>query len=319
MAGARWILRFGGSSTAAEGGTGIVLIKETGEAVAMSFKLDFSCTNNTAKYEAYLTGLVVAREMGIKCLRVIGDSNLVCQAKGEFALKEPSVAPYRAMAQMLEDSFENFDIQHSQRSDNRFSNALATLGARISFEGTTTKVTIIKKPVPAIQVLKEEFFGQPLDQADWRSPIKEVLLSPSNKEQLKCFKDYTLVAGELYRKFPGGVLARCLSLSKSSKRLREVHEKSYSSSSTVSHYRHLQRLGYYWLDMDKQASNIQSQCEKCQHIPNHEESYAMFTFNDWRIPFLEYHIEDVLLDNRDEAYHLKRMATRYFVEGGVLF
>ena len=95
---------------------------------------------------------------------MIGDSNLVvCQAKGEFALKEPSVAPYRAMAQMLEDSFENFDIQHSQRSDNRFSNALATLGARISFEGTTTKVTIIKKPVPAIQVLKEELFGQPLD------------------------------------------------------------------------------------------------------------------------------------------------------------
>ena len=52
----------------------------------MSFKLDFSCTNNMAKYEAYLTGLVVACEMGIKCLRVIGDSNLVvCQAKGEFA------------------------------------------------------------------------------------------------------------------------------------------------------------------------------------------------------------------------------------------
>ena len=58
---------------------------------------------------------------------------------------------------MLEDSFEDFDIQNSQRSDNRFVDALATLGARISFEGTATKVTIIKKPVLAIQVLKEEF------------------------------------------------------------------------------------------------------------------------------------------------------------------
>ena len=86
----------------------------------MSFKLNFPCTNNIAEYEAYLTGLVVVREMGIKHLRVIGDSNLVvCQAKGEFALKEPSLAPYRAMAQMLEDSIEDFDIQHSQRSDNR--------------------------------------------------------------------------------------------------------------------------------------------------------------------------------------------------------
>ena len=319
MAGARWILRFGGSSTAAEGGTGIVLIKETGEAVAMSFKLDFSCTNNTAKYEAYLTGLVVAREMGIKCLRVIGDSNLVCQAKGEFALKEPSVAPYRAMAQMLEDSFENFDIQHSQRSDNHFSNALATLGARISFEGTTTKVTIIKKPVPAIQVLKEELFGQPLDQADWRSPIKEALLSPSNKEQLKCFKDYTLVAGELYRKFLGGVLARCLSLSKSSKRLREVHEKSYSFSSTISHYRHLQRLGYYWLDMENKLPTSKFSVKNVSTSPTMKNHMLCSPSTIGESHFLEYHIEGVLLDNRDEVYHLKRMATRYFVEGGVLF
>ena len=220
----------------------------------MSFKLNFPCTNNTAKYEAYLTGLAVAREMGIKHLRVIGDSNLiVCQTKGAFALKEPLLAPYRAMAQMLEDSFDDFDIQHSQRFDNRFADALATLGARISFECTATEVTIIKKPIPAIQVLKEEFFGRPLDQVDWRSPVKEVLLSPSSKEQLKYFKDYTLVVGELYRKFPGVVLARCLSLRESCKRLRKVHEKSCGSNGTVSLYRHLQWSGYYWPDMGKQA------------------------------------------------------------------
>ena len=51
---AKWILRFDGSFTATEGGAGIVLIKEAGEAVAMSFKLNFPCTNNIAEYEAYL-------------------------------------------------------------------------------------------------------------------------------------------------------------------------------------------------------------------------------------------------------------------------
>jgi len=82
-----------------------------------------------AEYEAYLTGLVVAREMGIKHLRVIEDSNLVvCQARGDFALKEPFLAPHRAMAQRLEDSFEEFNIEHSLRSDNCFADALATLG-----------------------------------------------------------------------------------------------------------------------------------------------------------------------------------------------
>ena len=60
--GAKWTLRFDGSSTATEGGAGIVLIKEVGEAVAMSFKLNFPCTNNTIEYKAYLMGLVVARD-----------------------------------------------------------------------------------------------------------------------------------------------------------------------------------------------------------------------------------------------------------------
>jgi len=66
--GAVWTLCFDRSSTTSEGGSGIVLSKNTGETMAMSFKLDFPCTNNMAEYEAYLTGLVVAYEMGIKHL-----------------------------------------------------------------------------------------------------------------------------------------------------------------------------------------------------------------------------------------------------------
>ena len=162
-----------------------------------------------------------------------------CRTRTHLFQKLPSLAPAPAPAPESRNAPVLHSIQHSQRSDNRFADALATLGARISFEGIAIEVTIIKKPIPAIQVLKEEFFGWPLDQADWRSPVKEVLSSPSSKEQLKCFKDYTLVVGELYRKFPGGVLARCLSLGESCKRLREVHEKSYGSSGTVSLYRRL--------------------------------------------------------------------------------
>ena len=162
-----WTLHFDGSSTTFEGGARIVLSKSTGETMGMSFKLDFPFINNMAKYETYLMGLAVAREMGIKHFRVIGDSNLVvCQARGDFALKEPSLAPYRAMAQRLEDSFEEFNIEHPLRSDNRFANALATLGSKIIFEGTTTDVTIVKRSIPMVQMLKEEFSDQPLGQTD---------------------------------------------------------------------------------------------------------------------------------------------------------
>ena len=88
---------------------------------------------------------------------------VVYQAKGDFALKEPSLAPYRAMAQRLEDSFEEFNIEHFLRFDNRFANALPTLGSKVSFEGATINVTIVKRPIPVVQMLKDEFFDQPLE------------------------------------------------------------------------------------------------------------------------------------------------------------
>ena len=84
----------------------------------------------------------------------------------EILLKEPSLAPYGAMAQRLEDSFEEFNIEHSLRSDNRFADALAILGSKIKFEGATTDVTIIKRPIPVVQMLKEELSNQPLGQTD---------------------------------------------------------------------------------------------------------------------------------------------------------
>ena len=75
-------MKFDGFSTTQSGGVGVVLYHEKDTAVALSFKLEFPYANNTAEYEAYLTRLATALEMGIKHLRVMGDSNLVvCQTK----------------------------------------------------------------------------------------------------------------------------------------------------------------------------------------------------------------------------------------------
>ena len=90
----QWVMKFDGSFTTQSGEVRVVLYHEEDKAMALSFKLEFPCSNNTAEYEAYLTGLATALEIGIKHLKVIGDSNLmVCQAKGSFSLKEPSIAP----------------------------------------------------------------------------------------------------------------------------------------------------------------------------------------------------------------------------------
>jgi ribonuclease HI len=315
-----WTLRFDGSFTVFGGGAGVVLTREGGDTLSMSFKLDFPCSNNAAEYEAYLTGLALARELRIKRLKVRGDSNLVVsQAKGDFALREPSLALYRAMAQRLEDYFEELTIEHTQRSDNRHADALATLGSKSIFDGKSTNVTILKRSSPITQLLHEEFAVEPPQEEDWRLPLKESLTNPERSAKLTDFKDYTLVAGELYRRLLGGVLARCMSSEEVKKKLAEVHERTCCLKNPVPLYRRLQRIGYYWPEMRAQASEIQSSCSRCQHIFGKEEAYATFSTSDWRTPFLEYLLENILPETSKEAHHLKQLAHRYFTEGGILF
>ena len=95
--------RFDGSTIIASNRVGIILSCEDGDTIPLSFKLGFSCSNNATEYEAYLTGLTVALSIGVKHIRVLGDSNLVVsQVKGDFALREQSLAAYRTLVQRLE-------------------------------------------------------------------------------------------------------------------------------------------------------------------------------------------------------------------------
>ena len=101
--GKKWTMRFDGLATMTSNGVGVMLSCEDGDTIPLSFKLGFSFSNNAAEYEAYLTGLTMALSMGVKHIRVLGDSNLmVSQVKGDFALREQSLVAYRTWAQRLE-------------------------------------------------------------------------------------------------------------------------------------------------------------------------------------------------------------------------
>ena len=93
MAKEQWVMKFDDSFTTNLGDAGVVLYRNDEETVALLFKLEFPCSNNTIEYEASLTRLATTLKMRIKHLRVIDDSILVVyQAKGIFSLKEPSLA-----------------------------------------------------------------------------------------------------------------------------------------------------------------------------------------------------------------------------------
>ena len=206
----QWVMKFDGSSTTQSEGVGVVLYHEEDKVVVLLFKLEFPCSNNTAEYKAYLTELATALEIGVKHLRVLGDSNLVVsQTKGSFSLKEPSLAPYRAMTQKMEEKFSTFEIEHALRNENRFANALAALGLQIMFEGDSIRVEVSKRKESIIEMLKERFQEEQCE-GDWRIPIKEALMKEEDTAELKVLKDYALVRGELYRRIPGGILSRCV-------------------------------------------------------------------------------------------------------------
>lgn len=71
--------------------------------------------------------------------------------------------------------------------------------------------------------------------------------------------------------------------------------------------------------MNKEADHVQAQCETCHMEMDWEESYAMFTKEDWRSPFVEYLVEGFLSQKDAEWYKLRKLVTSYFLHKGVLF
>ena len=96
---------FNGSSTFQGGGIGVVLWLP-GEEHTFAYKLRFPCSNNEVEYEALLVGLKVTRRLGIKRLKVFGDSELVIrQVEGIYGVKNPSLAAYRVVVQRIMEHF----------------------------------------------------------------------------------------------------------------------------------------------------------------------------------------------------------------------
>jgi ribonuclease HI len=58
-------------------GAGMLFISPTNEQLCYVLRIYFPASNNAAEYEACLHGMRIAVELGIKRLRVHGDSTLV--------------------------------------------------------------------------------------------------------------------------------------------------------------------------------------------------------------------------------------------------
>jgi len=75
----QWVLSIDRSSNLQGRGAGVILEGPNGLLIEQALKFTFKASNNQAKYEALITGMLLAKELGAQCLLVKSDSLLVTE------------------------------------------------------------------------------------------------------------------------------------------------------------------------------------------------------------------------------------------------
>ena len=104
---------FDGSVMKTGAGAGLLFISPLGEHMRYVIRLHFAASNNMVEYEALLSGLRIAIELGIKRLDVCGDSQLVIdQIMKESSCHDPKMEAYYNAVRRLEDKFDGLELNH---------------------------------------------------------------------------------------------------------------------------------------------------------------------------------------------------------------
>ncbi|XP_059639458.1 uncharacterized protein LOC132281806 [Cornus florida] len=190
-----------------------------------------------AEYEALVLGLLAARE---------------AKLDGSYTIKEPSLAAYKTIIQKLSGHFDELRVTHVPRTANRHPNALATLASKVAIVVESVDIRIQKKEASC---LHNDEFTSDRKEEDWRDSFESHLRDGKGKIPLSELKDYTLYLGILYYRVPGGILTRCVGTEEAARVLHTIHAQTCGNDS-LSLYRRIQRQGYFWPSMAKEANTI---------------------------------------------------------------
>jgi ribonuclease HI len=118
-----WVMHFDGAFNLPGAGAGAVLTSPSGDklfyAVQLCFRPEHKVSNNIAEYEGLLTGLRAANALGIKCLIVKGDSQLVVNFSNKsYTPKDEHMAAYLEELRKMEKRFQGLELKHIPRGEN---------------------------------------------------------------------------------------------------------------------------------------------------------------------------------------------------------
>jgi ribonuclease HI len=126
-----WMVFCDGSWGTFGAGAAAVLVAPSKVKTCFAVKLDFSCTNNIAEYEALLLGLQKLRAMGIRRAILKTDSQVIAgHVDKSSRARYPKLEKYLDAVRRLEASFEGFSVKNIPRGKNEHADLLAKSAAQ---------------------------------------------------------------------------------------------------------------------------------------------------------------------------------------------
>jgi ribonuclease HI len=125
-----WIVFCDGSWRTFGVGAAAVLVAPSKIKTCYATKLDFSCTNNIAEYEALLLGLRKLKAMGIRRAILRTDSQVISgHIDKSCKARDPKLKKYLDTVRRLEASFEGFSVKNISKGENEHADLLAKSAA----------------------------------------------------------------------------------------------------------------------------------------------------------------------------------------------
>ena len=217
--------------------------------------------NNIVEYEACITSLETALDLGIINLEIHGDYNLVIQqTQGIWRTRDEKRRPYHAYLNLLVDKFEELRYLHLPRAENQLAAALATLASMIEIPTRVTMrpLLIETRSTPTYCCL----IGEIKDQVElpWYHDIHQFLsydtypesTSAKDRRALRQLATRFVICGDaLYRRSLDGMLLLCIDRATADRVMREVYA-GVCGPHMGGHMlaRKIMRTSYYWLTME---------------------------------------------------------------------
>jgi hypothetical protein len=201
-------------------------------------------------------------------IRLSGNSGTV---EKEFTAKETELIKYLAAVRKMEKHIAGFTFRHIPRSENNETNELAKAAVQ-----KAPMLADVFYQVLSVKAIREEeerpYSVHVIASKDWRSlifPYPNGTYEPQSKHEIdrmsSRMKQYSIIAGELYKNGIVALMLKCISREQGIQLLSEMHAGMCGAHRGPHEIAHrAMRQGFYWPTVAEDAKELVRGCKGCQ-------------------------------------------------------